>query len=127
IQAAINAVHTDAPTPADIEWDQILRLYDQLAALTPGPIVTLNRAVAVAEIDGPAAALALLEGLPLSEYHLYHAIRADLLTRLGRRSEAASAFDEAIARTGNATEREYLCRRAGLSATPNPAGPEAAC
>ncbi len=127
IQAAINAVHTDAATPDETDWDQILRLYDQLAALTPSPIVTLNRAVAVAEIDGPAAALALLAELALTEYHLYHAVRADLLRRLGRNAEAAAAFEEAIARAGNTAEREYLRRRAELSGISNPAGPEATC
>ena len=111
IQAAINAVHSDAPTAAATDWHQILRLYDQLAALAPNPVVTLNRAVAVAEVDGPEAALALVDGLDLGSYHLFHAIRADLLRRLGREAEAALAYEAAIAGTDNAAEREFLQRR----------------
>ncbi|MFB8281530.1 RNA polymerase sigma factor [Nocardia colli] len=111
IQAAINAVHTDAPIAAATDWPQIVRLYDQLTALTPSPIVALNRAVAVAEVDGPAAALALLDELDLEKYYLYHAIRADLLERLGRTTEAVSAFDAALTRTENAAERAFLTRR----------------
>jgi RNA polymerase sigma-70 factor, ECF subfamily len=110
IQAAINAVHADAPTPDDTDWSQILRLYDQLLALAPSPVVALHRAVAVAEIDGPEAALALVDGLDLDGYHLFHAIRADLLRRLGRDAEAAQAYDAAIARTDNAAERTFLQR-----------------
>ncbi len=111
IQAAINAVHSDAPTAAATDWNQILRLYDQLAALAPNPVVTLNRAVAVAEVDGPEAALALVDGLDLGSYHLFHAIRADLLRRLGRDAEAAQAYEAAITGTDNAAEREFLQRR----------------
>ncbi|MGY1947870.1 RNA polymerase sigma factor [Nocardia asiatica] len=111
LQAAINAVHADAPTAAATDWTQILRLYDQLGALDPSPIVALNRAVAVAEVDGPAAALTQVDALPLDGYHLFHAIRADLLTRLGRTAEATAAYDAAIARTGNDTERDFLVRR----------------
>ncbi|MEW1736432.1 RNA polymerase sigma factor [Nocardia beijingensis] len=111
VQAAINAVHADAPTAAATDWPQILRLYDQLAALTPSPVVALNRAVAVAEVHGPATALALVDTLPLAGYHLFHAIRADLLTRLGRTEEAAAAYEAAIARAGNAAERNFLTRR----------------
>lgn len=111
LQAAINAVHADAPTAAATDWPQILRLYDQLAALTPSPVVALNRAVAVAEVHGPATALTLVDALPLTGYHLFHAIRADLLTRLGRTEEACAAYDAAIARTGNAAERDFLTRR----------------
>ncbi|MFE9583065.1 RNA polymerase sigma factor [Nocardia sp. NPDC006044] len=111
IQAAINAVHTDAPIAAATDWPQIVRLYDQLTSRTPSPIVALNRAVAVAEVDGPATALALLDDLDLEKYHLYHAIRADLLERLGRTTEAAAAFDAAITRTENAAERAFLARR----------------
>ncbi|MGW5218548.1 RNA polymerase sigma factor [Nocardia sp. NPDC004085] len=115
VQAAINAVHADAPTAAATDWTQILRLYDQLAALTPSPVVALNRAVAVAEVHGPATALALVDALPLAGYHLFHAIRADLLARLGRTEEAVAAYDAAIARTENAAERDFLTRRrAGL-------------
>jgi RNA polymerase sigma-70 factor (ECF subfamily) len=110
IQAAINAVHSDAPAAAATDWWQILRLYDQLLALAPTPVVALNRAVAVAEVEGPDAALALVEGLELDGYHLYHAIRADLLRRLGRNAEAAQAYEAAIARTGNAAERDLLER-----------------
>jgi RNA polymerase sigma-70 factor (ECF subfamily) len=111
IQAAINAVHSDAPSAADTDWDQILRLYDQLLAVAPSPVVALNRAVAVAEVDGPATALALVDGLEpssLGGYYLFHAIRADLLRRLGRRADADAAYEIAIARTKNAAERAYL-------------------
>ena len=111
IQAAINAVHSDAPTAAATDWRQILQLYDQLLALAPSPVVALNRAVAVAEVEGPAAALALVDGLDLGGYHLFHAIRADLLRRLGRNAEAAPAYEAAIARTENAAERAFLQRR----------------
>src|SRR5216683_5244399 len=110
LQAAINAVHSDAPTAAATDWRQILQLYDQLLSLAPSPIVALNRAVAVAEVFGPAAALTLLDDLNLDGYYLFHAIRADLLRRLGRDSEAAAAYDAASARTANAAEREFLQR-----------------
>jgi RNA polymerase sigma-70 factor (ECF subfamily) len=110
IQAAINAVHSDARTPADTDWRQILTLYDQLLTLTPTPIVAVNRAVAVAEVEGPEAALALVDALDLDlkRYYLFHAIRADLLRRLGRTAEAAQAYDAAAALSGNAAERDYL-------------------
>jgi RNA polymerase sigma-70 factor, ECF subfamily len=111
IQAAINAVHSDAPTAADTDWPQILRLYDQLLVVAPSPVAALNRAVAVAEVDGPAAALALVDGLApasLGGYYLYHAIRADLLRRLGRRPEADAAYETAIGQAGNAAERAHL-------------------
>jgi RNA polymerase sigma-70 factor (ECF subfamily) len=111
IQAAINAVHSDAPTAADTDWRQILQLYDQLMATAPGPVVALNRAVAVAEVDGPEAALAVVDGLDLRNYHVYHAVRADLLRRLGRTAEAAQAYDAAVVLAGNAAEREFLRRR----------------
>jgi RNA polymerase sigma-70 factor (ECF subfamily) len=110
IQAAINAVHSDAPSGADTDWWQILQLYEQLMAIAPSPVVALNRTVAVAEVDGPAAALTLVEGLDLGGYHLFHAIRADLLRRLGRDQEAALAYEAAIALTENAAEREFLQR-----------------
>jgi RNA polymerase sigma-70 factor, ECF subfamily len=110
IQAAINAVHCDAPTAAATDWWQILQLYNQLLALTPSPVVALNRAVAVAEVEGPDAALSLVDGLDLDGYHMFHAIRADLLRRLGRNSEAALAYEAAIARTENASERDFLQR-----------------
>ncbi|MER5645576.1 RNA polymerase sigma factor [Streptosporangium sp. NPDC002524] len=110
IQAAINAVHSDAPTAALTDWWQILALYDRLLALAPNPVVALNRAVAVAELDGPGAALTLVDGLDLGGYHLFHAVRADLLRRLGRTAEAARAYEEAIALTRNAAERDFLRR-----------------
>ena len=111
IQAAINAVHSDAPTAADTDWRQILQLYDQLGALAASPVVVLNRAVAVAEVEGPDAALALVDGLDLGGYHVFHVIRADLLRRLGRPAEAAQAYDAAIACTANAAERDFLQRK----------------
>jgi RNA polymerase sigma-70 factor (ECF subfamily) len=111
LQAAINAVHSDAPAAAATDWGQILALYDQLLALAPSPVVALNRAVAVAEVEGPEAGLALVDGLDLDGYRLFHAIRADLLRRLGRDAEAVAAYEAAIARTGNATERAFLERR----------------
>jgi RNA polymerase sigma-70 factor, ECF subfamily len=110
IQAAINAVHSDAPAAAATDWWQILQLYNQLLSLAPSPVVALNRAVAVAEVEGPDAALTLVNGLDLGGYHLFHAIRADLLRRLGRNAEAALAYEAAIARTENATERDFLRR-----------------
>jgi RNA polymerase sigma-70 factor, ECF subfamily len=111
IQAAINAVHSDAPAAAATDWWQILQLYDQLLAHAPSPVVALNRAVAVAEVEGPEAALAIVDGLDLDGYQLFHAIRADLLRRLGRNPEAVLAYDEAIARTENARQRDFLQRR----------------
>jgi RNA polymerase sigma-70 factor, ECF subfamily len=110
IQAAINAVHSDAPATAATDWRQILQLYDQLLSLAPTPVVALNRAVAVAEVEGPDAALALVDGLDLGGYHLFHAIRADLLRRLGRNTEAAQAYEAAIAHTDNTAERNLLQR-----------------
>jgi RNA polymerase sigma-70 factor, ECF subfamily len=111
VQAAIAAVHDAAPTAAATDWRQIVALYDQLLALAPSPVVALNRAVAVAEVEGPAAALALVDGLDLDGYYLFHAVRADLLRRLGRPAEAAPAYAAAIARTANAAERAFLERR----------------
>lgn len=113
IQAAINAVHCDAATTADTDWRQILQLYDQLLAVAPTPVAALNRAVAVAEVAGPAAALSLVDDLDLDDFYLFHAIRADLLRRLGRAEDAASAYDAAITRTENAAEIDYLRRRRG--------------
>ncbi|MFF5247861.1 RNA polymerase sigma factor [Streptosporangium sp. NPDC000095] len=110
IQAAINAVHSDAPNAALTDWWQILALYDRLLALVPNPVVALNRAVAVAEVDGPQAALILVEDLDLDDYHLFHAVRADLLRRLGRTTEAARAYEAAIALTHNEAERDFLRR-----------------
>jgi RNA polymerase sigma-70 factor (ECF subfamily) len=108
IQAAINAVHSDAPTAAETDWRQILQLYDQLLALAPTPIAALNRAVALAEVDGPGTALGLLQDVQLDDFYLFHAIRADLLRRLDRSAEAALAYDAAIAATANAAERAFL-------------------
>jgi RNA polymerase sigma factor (sigma-70 family) len=113
LQAAINAVHTDGPST---DWTQVLALYDQLLAQNPSPVVALNRAVAVAEVHGPALALATIEHLDLPGYHLLPATRADFLTRLGRTAEAIAAYDEAIALAGNETERTFLAaRRARLA------------
>jgi len=111
IQAAIQAVHSDAPNTAATDWLQILQLYNQLLSVAPSPVVALNRTVAVAEVEGPDAALALVNGLELGQYHLFHAIRADLLRRLGRNPEAAAAYDAAIARSENAAERQFLQRQ----------------
>jgi RNA polymerase sigma factor (sigma-70 family) len=108
IQAAINAVHTDGPAT---DWNQVLALYDQLLRHAPTPIVALNRAVAVAEVHGPALALATIEDLDLPGYHLLPATRADLLARLGRAAEAVAAYDEAIALATNDTERTFLQNR----------------
>jgi RNA polymerase sigma-70 factor (ECF subfamily) len=108
VQAAINAVHAGAPAAAATDWRQILRLYDLLLTLTPTPVVALNRAVAVAEVDGPRAALAIVEALALDDYHISHAIRADLLRRLGRTEDAARAYDTAMTLTTNTVERDHL-------------------
>ena len=123
VQAAINAVHSDAGTAADTDWDQIVALYDQLTMLAPSPVVALNRAVAVAEVDGAAAGLALVESLDLPRHPLLPAVRADLLRRLGRNTEAAAAYDTALALTPNAAERTFLQRRrAELVPEAEPAG-----
>jgi len=115
LQAAVNAVHSDAPTAAATDWGQILVLYDQLLVVSPTPVVALNRAVAVGEVDGPAAALDAIDVLDLDGYHLFHAARADLLRRLGRHAEAAEAYDAALSQVGNAAERRFLeDRRASL-------------
>jgi RNA polymerase sigma-70 factor (ECF subfamily) len=111
IQAAINAVHSAARTAADTDWRQIVALYDQLLGITPTPVVALHRAVAVAEVAGSTAALAIVDGLELDDYYLSHAVRADLLRRLGRTAQAASAYRAAITRTANAAERAFLQRR----------------
>jgi RNA polymerase sigma-70 factor (ECF subfamily) len=111
LQAAINALHSDARTPESTDWRQILRMYNQLMAIDPNPVVALNRAVVVAEVQGPSDALALVDGLDLTGYYLYHAIRADLLRRLDRRAEASVAYGAAIVRTENGAERAYLARR----------------
>ncbi|MGW3168584.1 RNA polymerase sigma factor [Streptomyces sp. NPDC001153] len=111
IQAAINAVHSDAPTAEATDWDQILRLYDQLMAVAPSPVVALNRAVAVAETEGPARALDLVGSLDLGRYHVLHAVRADLLRRLGRTADAAAEYGLAAELAGSEAERAYLERR----------------
>ena len=116
LQATINAVHSEAVTAADTDWAQIVRIYDHLLAIAPSPVVALNRAVAVAEVDGPAAALALVDELDLDGYHLVHAARADLLARLGRVVESASAYERAESLATNAAEQRFLReRRAALS------------
>jgi RNA polymerase sigma-70 factor (ECF subfamily) len=108
IQAAINAVHSDAATATETDWRQILALYDQLMAYTPTPVVALNRAVALAEVEGPESALAVIDGLDLDGFHLFHAARADVLQRLGRYGEAAEAYESALATATNSTERRFL-------------------
>ena len=115
IQAAINAVHSDAPTAAETDWRQILTLYDHLMQLAPGPIVALNRAVALAEVRGPEAALRVVDAIdserhPLDRYYLFHAVRADLLRRLGRAREASLAYQAALSCPSNQTERSFLER-----------------
>jgi RNA polymerase sigma-70 factor (ECF subfamily) len=115
IQAAINAVHSDADSAASTDWAQIVTLYDQLLAVAPGPVVATNRAVAVAEVAGAAAGLALVERLGLTGYHVWH---ADLLRRLGRDAEAVLAYQDPARLAGNAVEREFLSgRAAGVSRT----------
>ena len=108
VQAAISAVHSDATSAAETDWRQVLALYDQLLALTPTPVVALNRAVALAEVDGPDVALAAVDGLQLDTYLPFHVTRADLLRRLGRRDEAAAAYDRAIELSSNEAERRFL-------------------
>ncbi len=111
IQAAVNAVHTSARTAADTDWSQIAALYGQLLAITPSPVVALNRAVALSELDGPAVGLAEVDRLDLPTYHLWHSTRAELLRRLDRPDAARAAYDAALALTDNAAERAYLTRR----------------
>jgi RNA polymerase sigma-70 factor, ECF subfamily len=119
IQAAINAVHCEASKASLTDWRQILQLYDQLMAVAPTPVVALNRAVALAEIDGPEPGLAAVDDLKLTGYHPYHVARADLLARLGHHEAAAAEYDAALACTANAAERRFLADRrravAGLS------------
>ena len=113
ILAAISAVHTSAPEARDTDWSQIVALYDQLAAIDPSPIVALNRAIAVAELDGPDVGLAAIDrlGEQLAGYHAFHATRADLLRRLNRSFDARAAYDRAIGLAGNSAEVAYLTRR----------------
>lgn len=110
LQAAIATVHSDAPSTAATDWRQVVALYDHLLRLTPTPVVALNRAVAVAEVDGASEGLRLVEELALDR-HLWHAVRADLLRRLGRGDDAAAAYEAALRRTDNARERAFLQRR----------------
>jgi RNA polymerase sigma-70 factor (ECF subfamily) len=121
--AAINAVHTDAPSAAETDWTQVVALYDRLLRLDPSPIVRLNRAVAVAEVDGPGPALGEVEPLAgaLDGYHAFHVTRADLLRRLGRTNEARAAYDRAVALAGNPAERAHLARRRAQLAPDRPA------
>jgi RNA polymerase sigma-70 factor (ECF subfamily) len=115
LQAAIAAGHARAPRPEDTDWPAIARLYDALVVEVPTPVVELNRAVAVAMADGPGAGLALVEVLgaqgALDGYHLFHATRADLLRRLGRRADAARAYERALSLATNRAERAFLARR----------------
>jgi RNA polymerase sigma-70 factor, ECF subfamily len=111
IQAAINAVHSDAARAETTDWRQILELYDQLMAVAPSDVAALNRAVAIAEVRGLHEALALVDRLDLADYYLFHAIRADLLRRIGRTVEAKRAYDAAIALSNNAAEKTFLERR----------------
>jgi RNA polymerase sigma-70 factor (ECF subfamily) len=116
IQAAINAVHSDAMVASSTDWHQILQLYDQLLSFTPSPVVALNRAVVVAEVEGPETALDIVDDLDLDAYYLFHAIRADLLRKIGRTDEALAEYEAAIRLTENATERGFLDgRRRALS------------
>jgi len=110
LQAAINAVHTDAATVSDTDWPQIIALYNQLLAVAPTPVVALNRAVAIGEVHGPAAALTLVDELDLDNYYPFHATRADLLRRLGRESEAAVAYTRAGALAPTNAERDFFMR-----------------
>jgi len=116
--AAINAVHTDAPDLRATDWSQVVALYDQLVRVDPSPIVRLNRAIAVAELDGPDVALAEVDRLPLQGYHLFHATRAELLRRLHRSEESRAAYDAAIELAGNTAETAHLIRRRDQLAGP---------
>ena len=122
VQAAINAVHADAGAAALTDWWQIVQLYDQLLAIAPTGVIALNRAVAIAEVRGPKVALALVDDLSgLDNYYLLHAVRADLLRRLGRNAEATNEYDAALSRTENAGERDFLLHsRAEISPSAPP-------
>jgi RNA polymerase sigma-70 factor (ECF subfamily) len=117
LQAAIGAVHAGAATVEDTAWTRIAALYDELVVLAPTPVVRLNRAVAVSEVDGAAAGLALLDGLDLDGYHPFHATRAHLLRRLGRHAEASEAYDTAASLAGTAAERDFLAGQARHAAS----------
>lgn len=108
LQAAISAVHSDASDASQTDWSQILTLYNHLMSIAPSPVVALNRAVAVAELEGAGAALDIVNSLDLPQYHLFHAVRADLLRRIGRDAEAAIAYRAAINKCENLREREFL-------------------
>ena len=111
LQAAINAVHSDASSAAATDWRQIVELYDQLFTFLPTPVVYLNRCVALAQIEGPEIVLALVDELDLKGYYLFHATRADLLRRLGRSEPARAEYLEALRHSENAAERAFLSRR----------------
>ena len=115
LQAAINAVHADAATVEETDWSQIVALYDQLLAVAPTPVVALNRAIAVGEVQGPAAALDLVDALDLDTYYAFHATRADLLQRLGRRDDAADSYERAASMAPTDTERDFLRLRGGAA------------
>jgi RNA polymerase sigma-70 factor (ECF subfamily) len=117
--AAINAVHTSAREARDTDWSQVVVLYDRLMRIDHSPVVALNRAVAVAEVDGPEVALALVDRLPLESYHAFHATRAELLRRLGRSKQAREAYDRAIELAGNTAETAYLTRRRSQLGAPD--------
>lgn len=125
IQAAIVAVHSDAPTAADTDWRQIIQLYDQLLAVVPTPIVALNRAVAVAEVEGSAAALAVVDGLDLPRHHLLHATRADLLERLGRLPNSTRAPTTSSSNWRAAPARSAVCSRPPQGGSCRPTSPRA--
>ena len=108
LQAAIAAVHTDAPTFGDTDWPAVIALYDQLLVVAPTPVVELNRAVAIAEVSGAEAGLAIVDGLDLAQWHLYHATRGELLARLGRTGEARGAYGQALELVTNDAERRHL-------------------
>jgi RNA polymerase sigma-70 factor, ECF subfamily len=118
IQAAINAVHAHAATAADTDWPQILALYDQLLTFGSSDVVRMNRAIVVAEVEGPAAGLEILDRLDLDDYHLLHAARADMLAKLGRAAEAVSEYERAIGLTQNEVERAFLRGRVTPRAAP---------
>ncbi len=110
LQAAINAVHSAAPTTAETDWAQVVALYDQLRVVAPTPVVALNRAIAVAELAGPGTALDLVDELRLDRYHLFHSVRGNLLRRLGRSAEATAAYEQALTLAPNEVDRTLLRR-----------------
>ena len=127
IQAAIAAVHADADSAAATDWAQIVALYDQLYAQRPNAVVAMNRAIAIAELRGPAdglAALATLDAEPLERYQPYHAALADLLVRAGRDGDAIAAYDRAIELTTNGAERRFLARQRAAAAGTNNTPPD---